>query len=46
MIKFLIIEDDVILSDTIKEIVSELGDVTQVYDGSEGLYEATSGILI
>ena len=44
MIKFLIIEDDVILSDTIKEIVSELGDVTQVYDGSEGLYEATSGI--
>lgn len=44
MIKFLIIEDDVILSDTIKEIVSELGDVSQVYDGSEGLYEATSGI--
>ncbi|MCD5003537.1 response regulator transcription factor [Enterococcus saccharolyticus] len=44
MIKFLLIEDDQILSDTIKEIVNELGNVTQVYDGSEGLYEAESGI--
>ena len=44
MIKFLLIEDDQVLSDTIKEIVQELGEVTQVYDGSEGLYEAESGI--
>lgn len=44
MIKFLLIEDDVVLSDTIKEIVSELGEVTQIYEGSEGLYEAESGI--
>lgn len=44
MIKFLLIEDDQVLSDTIKEIVQELGEATQVYDGSEGLYEAESGI--
>ncbi|MGX7196902.1 response regulator transcription factor [Enterococcus olivae] len=44
MIKFLLIEDDAVLSDTIKEIVSELGEVTQIYEGSEGLYEAESGI--
>ena len=44
MIKFLLIEDDVILSDTIKEIVMELGEVTQVYTGNEGLYEAESGV--
>lgn len=44
MIKFLVVEDDVVLAETIKEIVSELGEVTLVYDGSEGLYEAESGI--
>ncbi len=44
MIKFLVVEDDLVLSDTIKEIVAELGEVTQVYDGSEGLYEAESGV--
>ena len=44
MIKFLLVEDDVVLSDTIKEIVSELGEVTQVYEGAEGLFEAESGV--
>lgn len=44
MINFLLIEDDIVLSDTIKEIVLELGEVTQIYDGSEGLYEALSGV--
>ncbi|GEN85879.1 response regulator transcription factor [Oceanobacillus sojae] len=44
MINFLLIEDDAVLSDTIKEIVLELGEVTQIYDGSEGLYEAVSGV--
>ncbi|MCT1903018.1 response regulator transcription factor [Oceanobacillus sojae] len=44
MINFLLIEDDVVLSDTIKEIVLELGEVTQIYDGREGLYEAVSGV--
>ncbi len=37
MINFLLIEDDMVLSDTIKEIVLELGEVTQIYDGSEAL---------
>ena len=39
MIKLLVIEDDKTLSDNMKEIVSEIGDVTQAYDGSEGLYK-------
>lgn len=44
MIKFLLVEDDQALSDNILEILSELGEVTQVYDGSMGLYEAESGV--
>lgn len=44
MIKLLVIEDDKTLSDNMKEIVSEIGDVTQAYDGSEGLCEAEAGI--
>lgn len=44
MIKLLLVEDDHTLSENIKEIIQELGEVTQVYDGSEGLYEAQSGI--
>jgi two-component system response regulator CiaR len=44
MIKLLIIEDDYVLSDNIKDILSEIGETKQVYDGSEGLYELESGI--
>lgn len=44
MIKLLIVEDDRVLSDNIKEILSGIGDITQVYDGSEGLYELESGV--
>jgi two-component system response regulator CiaR len=44
MIKLLVIEDDRTLSENIREIVAEIGEVTQAYDGSEGLYEAQSGI--
>ncbi len=44
MIKLLVVEDDHVLSDNIKEIISEIGEVTQVYDGSEGLYELESGV--
>lgn len=44
MIKFLVVEDEQILSDNIKEIISDLGEVVQVYDGAEGLFEAESGI--
>lgn len=44
MIKLLIIEDEITLSENIKEILSDLGEITQVYDGAEGLFEAESGI--
>ncbi|OJG83939.1 hypothetical protein RV14_GL000116 [Enterococcus ratti] len=43
MIKLLIIEDDKILSDNIKDILSEMGEIKQVYNGSEGLFELESG---
>lgn len=44
MIKFLIVEDDHTLSDNIAEIVSDLGEATQAYDGAMGLYETESGV--
>lgn len=44
MIKILVVEDEVTLAENIKEIVSELGEVTLVYDGAEGLFEAESGV--
>ena len=44
MIKLLLVEDDVTLSENIKEIVSSIGEVTQMYTGSEGLFEAEAGI--
>lgn len=44
MLKILLIEDDDILSDSICEIITELGEVTQVYDGEEALYEAERNI--
>lgn len=44
MINLLIVEDEATLSDNIKEILTELGTITQVYDGEEGLFEAESGI--
>lgn len=44
MINLLIVEDEVTLSDNIKEILSDLGEITQVYDGEEGLFEAESGL--
>ena len=36
MINLLIVEDDATLSENIKEILADLGDITQVYDGEEG----------
>ncbi|MEQ7177525.1 response regulator transcription factor [Enterococcus thailandicus] len=44
MIKLLIVEDEKVLSDNIKEIINDLGEVVQVYNGSEGLFELESGI--
>lgn len=44
MLKILLVEDDEILSDSILEILSETGEIVQVYDGEEALYEAERGI--
>lgn len=44
MINLLIVEDEATLSDNIKEIISDLGQIKQVYDGEEGLFEAESGV--
>ncbi|MFV0557388.1 MAG: response regulator transcription factor [Enterococcus sp.] len=44
MIKLLVVEDELTLSENIKEIISEIGEVTQVYDGAEGFFEAESGV--
>lgn len=44
MTKLLIVEDDRTLSDNIKEILSALGEITQVYTGTEGLFEIESKI--
>ena len=44
MINLLIVEDEATLSDNIKEILSDLGEITQVYDGEEGLFEAETGV--
>lgn len=44
MIKILVVEDDKILSNSIEMVVKELGEVTQIYDGEEGLYEAEQDI--
>lgn len=44
MIKLLVVEDDKVLSNNIKEILAAIGEITQVYDGSEGLFELESGV--
>ncbi|MGX7204949.1 response regulator transcription factor [Enterococcus pingfangensis] len=44
MINLLIVEDEATLSNNIKEILSDLGEIKQVYDGEEGLFEAESGV--
>lgn len=44
MINLLIVEDKATLSDNIKEILSDLGEITQIYDGEEGLFEAETGV--
>lgn len=44
MINLLIVEDEATLSDNIKEILSDLGEITQIYDGEEGLFEAETSV--
>lgn len=43
-IKLLVVEDDYALNDTVKETISELGEVVQVHDGDEGWFEIESGL--
>lgn len=44
-VKLLIVEDDYALNDTVKETISDLGEVVQVHDGDEGWFEIESGAL-
>ncbi|MDO4635541.1 MAG: response regulator transcription factor [Streptococcus sp.] len=44
MIKVLLVEDDLSLSNSIFDFLDGFVDVVQVFDGEEGLYEAESGV--
>ena len=44
MIKILLVEDDLGLSNSVFDFLDDFADVMQVFDGDEGLYEAESGI--
>ena len=44
MIKILLVEDDLSLSNSIFDFLDDFADVLQVFDGDEGLYEAESGV--
>lgn len=44
MIKILLVEDDLNLSNSVFDFLEDFADVTQVFDGEEGLYEAESGV--
>ncbi|EHJ56112.1 transcriptional regulatory protein CiaR [Streptococcus urinalis FB127-CNA-2] len=44
MIKILLIEDDLSLSNSVFDFLDDFADVLQVFDGEEGLYEAESGV--
>ena len=44
MIKLLLVEDDLSLSNSIFDFLDDFADVMQVFDGAEGLYEAERGV--
>ena len=44
MIKILLIEDDLSLSNNVFDFLDDFADVMQIFDGDEGLYEAESGV--
>ena len=44
MIKILLVEDDLCLSNSVFDFLDDFADVMQVFDGEEGLYEAESGV--
>ncbi|HEN0399443.1 TPA: response regulator transcription factor [Streptococcus agalactiae] len=44
MIKILLIEDDLSLSNSVFDFLDDFADIMQIFDGEEGLYEAESGV--
>ncbi|MGQ9411863.1 response regulator transcription factor [Streptococcus pluranimalium] len=44
MIKLLLVEDDLSLSNSVFDFLDDFAEVMQVFDGEEGLYEAESGV--
>ncbi|MGT2883968.1 response regulator transcription factor [Streptococcus ferus] len=44
MIKILLVEDDLNLSNSVFDFLDDFADVMQVFDGDEGLYEAESNV--
>ena len=44
MIKILLVEDDLSLSNSVFDFLDDFADVMQVFDGDEGLYEAESNV--
>ena len=44
MIKILLVDDDLSLSNSVFDFLDDFADVMQVFDGDEGLYEAESGV--
>lgn len=44
MIKILLVEDDLNLSNSVFDFLDDFADVMQVFDGEEGIYEAESGV--
>lgn len=44
MIKLLLVEDDLSLSNSVFDFLDDFADVMQIFDGDEGLYEAESGV--
>lgn len=44
MIKILLVEDDLSLSNSVFDFLDDFADVTQVFDGEEGLYEGETGV--
>ncbi len=45
MIKILLVEDDLSLSNSVFDFLDDFADVMQVFDGDEGLYEISWMIL-
>ncbi|MDR0300451.1 MAG: response regulator transcription factor [Streptococcaceae bacterium] len=44
MIKLLLVEDDLSLSNSVTDFLESFADVTQTFDGEDGLYEAEQGV--